>query len=172
MGEWFPRPVDAFPKRGQTANLARLVPSKFLRYVDQIDTFIRDNSRNDDKRDYPEESIKRDCPQKSTNCGPQHAAPSELVTISGSCLEIIIERGPDGLDLLNVYDTLANFLQGVSRAFEYLIFTEIDVLKLRTCSTTADLNESKLPTEAATKRAGNKQQNWQEQGPRVLASGQ
>src|SRR4051794_28420480 len=47
-----------------------LVPSEFLRYVDQIDTFIRDNSRNDDKRDYPEESIKHDCPQKSTNCGP------------------------------------------------------------------------------------------------------
>ena len=106
--------------------IADLVPSKFLRYLDQIDTFIRDNSRNDDKRDYPEESIKRDCPQKSTNCGPQHAAPSELVTISGSCLEIIIERGPDGLDLLNVYDTLANFLQGVSCVREYLVVAATD----------------------------------------------
>ena len=150
MQEWFPRPVDAFPKRGESANLARLVPSKFLRYLDQIDTFIRDNSRNDDKRDDPEESLKRNCPQKSMNFVPQHAAPSELVTISGSCLEIFIERGLDGLDLLNVYDTLANFLQGVSCTFEYLIFTEIDVSKLRTRSTSADLNESKVPTEAAT----------------------
>jgi hypothetical protein len=50
--------INCFRHAGDASTSAEsaLMAGKFLRHVEQIDTCIRDNTGNDNKRDYPEES--------------------------------------------------------------------------------------------------------------------